>query len=107
MQGHDVDVTRDLTVSCMPRGEEWHCWVTVGQDAGRTTHDVDLTAADVERLAPTATDPTALVRESFEFLLEREPRESILRTFELPDIERYFPEYPAQIRRRMRHSEAD
>ena len=38
---------------------------------------------------------------SFAFLLEREPRESILRQFELPVIERYFPGYEAQIRRRM------
>jgi hypothetical protein len=96
-----VDETRDMTVSCMPGGEGWHCWVSVGQDVGRTTHDVDVTEADLERLAPDATDPTTLVRESFEFLLEREPRESILRTFALPDIARYFPDYEAQIGRRM------
>lgn len=94
-----ADETRDMTVSCMPGGEGWHCWVSVGQDVGRTTHDVDVTAADLERLAPGATDPTTLVRESFEFLLEREPRESILRRFALTDIELYFPDYRAAITR--------
>jgi len=37
------------------------------------------------------------VRRSFAFLLAREPRESILREFELPVIARYFPEYPKAI----------
>lgn len=42
-----------------------------------------------------------LVQTSFEFLLEREAKESILRTFELPVIGRYFPEYEAQIKKRL------
>lgn len=51
-------------------------------------------------LAPGAT-PEALVAESFRFLLEREPPESILRSFELPIIGRYFGDYADEIRRRM------
>ena len=38
---------------------------------------------------------------SFRFLLAREPKESILSRFELPVIERYFPEYPEEIRGRL------
>jgi hypothetical protein len=34
-------------------------------------------------------------------MLEREPRESILREFELPVIGRYFPEYEREIQRRL------
>jgi len=34
-----------------------------------------------------------LVEKSFEFLLAREPNTSILRSFDLPVIGRYFPEY--------------
>ncbi|HET7520901.1 MAG TPA: hypothetical protein VFK61_05095 [Candidatus Limnocylindria bacterium] len=37
--------------------------------------------------------PDRLVEESFRFLLEREPRESILRHFELSVISQYFPEW--------------
>jgi hypothetical protein len=40
-----------------------------------------------------------LVRRSFEFLLEREPPESILRRFDLAVIQRYFPEYDRQFQR--------
>ncbi len=71
--------------------------VTVEEPNGRTVHDVTVTPADVERYAPGA-EPERLLKASFEFLLEREPKESILSRFELPVIERYFPEYPRVIR---------
>ncbi len=38
-------------------------------------------------------DQEQIVRESFEFLLEREPSTSILPEFSLEEIGRYFPEY--------------
>ncbi len=41
-----------------------------------------------------------LVRESFAFLLEREPPTSILSRFSLDVIGRYFPEYSTEIRGR-------
>jgi len=56
---------------------------------------------DLARLAPGHYNPEELVRASFDFLLAREPRESILRQFELPVIERYFPGYDTEIRRQM------
>jgi hypothetical protein len=46
-------------------------------------------------------DLERLVRASFEFLLEREPAASVMRAFSLDVIPRYFPEYPAEIRRRL------
>ena len=45
-------------------------------------------------------DPETLVRASFEFLLEREPVTSILSTFSLDVIGRYFPEYHREMRAR-------
>ena len=41
------------------------------------------------------------VRESFQFLLERESPASILRQFSLSDISGYFPEYPQELARRL------
>ncbi len=40
-----------------------------------------------------------LLRNSFEFLLERESNTSILRAFDLSVIARYFPEYEREISR--------
>jgi len=39
-----------------------------------------------------------LVKKSFEFLLEREPKESILSRFNLRIIKQYFPEFEEEIR---------
>ncbi|MGH9152196.1 MAG: hypothetical protein ACRD03_07350 [Acidimicrobiales bacterium] len=45
--------------------------------------------------------PDEVVRESFAFLLDREPATSILREFELPAISRYFGDYADELRRRL------
>ena len=74
--------------------------VTVEEGASRTVHDVTVTPADITRYAP-GREAEPLLRASFEFLLEREPKEAILRRFDLPVIERYFPEYPRTIRERL------
>jgi len=87
-----------VDVSCTPEAGGWICQVVVGDDARATRHEVRVADAQVDRLDPGAADPTALVRRSFAFLLAREPRESILRSFELEVIGRYFPEWEAEIR---------
>ena len=87
-----------LTVGCQPNVAGWICAVTVGDDAGATHHEVQVTASELERLHPGAHDPEALVRAAFAFLLAREPRDSILRRFDLPVIGRYFPEWETEVR---------
>lgn len=71
--------------------------IIVEEDGSRTTHEVTVTPQHLERYAPGAT-PERLLEASFTFLLEREPKEAILSRFDLPVIERYFPEYPRTIR---------
>jgi len=73
--------------------------VSVVEGDSATSHRVAVATADLERLDPGAADPTELVRRSFEFLLEREPKESILRSFDLTVIGRYFPGWERQLRR--------
>ncbi len=89
-----------VTVHVEPSGNGWKCLVTVEQGGDRTTHTVTVKKADAERWAG-GTEPghvKNLVLRSFEFLLEREPAGSILRTFDLATIQRYFPEYDRLIR---------
>lgn len=90
-----------IAVACRLTPEGFACVVTVGTDADATRHTVLVKQSDLERLAPGHYDPEELVRASFAFLLEREPRESILREFELPVIERYFPGYESHIRHQL------
>ena len=70
--------------------------VVVEDERGSTSHEVTVWPSDIERYAPGAL-PEDLLEASFAFLLEREPKEAILKRFELPVIERYFPEYRALI----------
>jgi len=74
--------------------------VRVIEGAGESAHRVTLTPEDFQRLAGGKGAPEELVRRSFEFLLERESKESILASFDLPVIARYFPEYESEIARR-------
>jgi len=87
-------------VSCSRVRDGWSCDVAIS-DGGRavTTHRVTVAAVDLARLDPGAATPDDLVRRSFAFLLEREPPESILRSFDLTVIGRYFREYESAIRR--------
>jgi hypothetical protein len=88
-------------VTCQPDADGgWRCGVTLGDDAEASSHDVRVDAATLDDLAPGAS-PEELVRTSFEFLLEREPRESIMRQFELPIIGRYFADFRDEVRRRL------
>ena len=88
-------VTR-IDVRCEPDGGGWTCAV----DLGGSRHQVAVAMADLERLSPGAADPEELVRRSFAFLLEREPPSSILGSFDLPVIGRYFPEFERVIKGR-------
>jgi hypothetical protein len=85
------------------RDDGWSCSVVLrehGLDV--STHRVHVGPDDLARLARGAPAPAGLVKESFEFLLEREPPQSILRSFGLMEIGRYFPEFEAEILRRTR-----
>jgi hypothetical protein len=94
-------VSQPLNVVCRGTAEGFACDVVIGTDSAATRHAVLVRHDDLARLAPGHYDPYKLVEASFTFLLEREPRESILRRFELPVIERYFPGYEAWIRGEM------
>ena len=59
----------------------------------QTTHKVTVTHSYYEKLTGKRVAPEMLVEKSFEFLLQREGNTSILSSFELPVISRYFPEY--------------
>jgi hypothetical protein len=74
--------------------------VTVTEGATKTNHEVTLTTPELAKYAPNAR-PEALLSASFEFLLEREPKESILRRFAISDIEKYFPDFASKIRARL------
>jgi hypothetical protein len=70
--------------------------VTV-EGASTTVHSVTVTPEYLQKLTGGHASAETLIEKSFEFLLERENNASILRTFDLLVIQRYFPEYERTI----------
>ncbi len=83
--------------------------VTSGERGGFSVHvEDDVSSRDFDVVVPEdfieahGVSAERLIEESFRFLLEREPKESILQSFALGVIETYFPEYRAELQRRLR-----
>lgn len=66
--------------------------VMVDDEGSSSTHTVTVAASLIEELGDGA-DAEAVIEASFRFLLDREPKESILSRFDLSAIGGYFPEY--------------
>lgn len=73
--------------------------VRVREGRSETTHEVTIARDLMARLGP-GEPAEAFVERCFAFLLEREPKESILRSFDVSVIARYFPEFDREIARR-------
>ena len=78
-----------------------HFRVRVIEGGSESVHQVTLDPKDYAKLAGATVGPDELLRKSFQFLLEREPEESILSRFDLSVISSYFPEYEREIKRRL------
>jgi hypothetical protein len=91
----------EIAVESTERDDSYEFQVTVREGGSQTEHRVTLKKSDYRQLVGEETSPEALVEESFRFLLERESKESILRSFDLLVIGRYFPEYQQEIARRV------
>lgn len=70
-------------------------------DLDGTTHSVTVPDSLIQELDFPEDDLERVVRESFEFLLEREPASSIMREFSLDVIPTYFPEYKDELPKRL------
>jgi hypothetical protein len=89
----DVEVRRTQSQQSQPAFQ-----VTVREGPSQTAHEVTISEADLGRLARPGEEPTAFIERCFEFLLQREPKESIMSTFDISIIDHYFPEFEATIR---------
>jgi hypothetical protein len=90
--------TDRIAVSVRESGDGWLAEVIV-RDPAVTTHRVRVSKAERQRYGG-GREVADLVRRSFDFLLAREPNTSILPEFDLSTIERYFPEYASESKRR-------
>lgn len=72
--------------------------VTIEEKGGRSEHEVILDDGYCQNLTDGKITQEELIKKSFEFLLEREPKESILSKFNLRVIKNYFPEFEEKLR---------
>ncbi len=75
--------------------------VQVTEGDTTTSHEMHVQTDVLDALGLSDDGAERVVRETFAFLLEREPATSILRTFSLADVSRYFPEFPDELRTRL------
>ncbi len=71
--------------------------VTVKEDNSESTHTVMLDDKFHKKITGGIIPKEEVIKKSFEFLLEREPKESILHRFDLRDISKFFPEFEGYI----------
>jgi hypothetical protein len=71
--------------------------VSVQEKETQSQHFVTLDDTYYHLLTQGKITKEDLIKKSFQFLLEREAKESILRTFNLQVIKRYFPEYEKEM----------
>ena len=72
--------------------------VTVAKTS-TTTHTVTVTDQSLSDLSDSNVTKTQLLEFSFRFLLEREPNTSILSSFDINVISRYFSDYKDEVKR--------
>jgi hypothetical protein len=92
-----------IDARCAPSPTGWRCAVTIDDGRGTSSHEVTVATDDAVDLAAAAdaADVERLVYETVAFLLERESKESILRSFDITVVGRYFPEFEYEIRSRL------
>jgi hypothetical protein len=77
-------------------GETLGFEVTLREGNSETRHQVTMLTATCNRLAA-GHPPERVIEAAFRFLLDREPKESILRSFDVRVISRYFPEFEQEL----------
>lgn len=73
--------------------------VVVREGRGESRHEVTMSDATLEKLTGGQHTAEACLEAAFRFLLDREPKESILGRFDVTVISRYFPEFERELPR--------
>src|SRR6266516_7343574 len=83
----------------------WSYHVEVTESDGRgsqTRHEVSMDKEYYEKISTGIIGPEDFVNKSFEFLLKREDKDSILKEFNVKQIREYFPEYEIEMKKTIR-----
>jgi hypothetical protein len=90
----EVDV---IEIRRVAEGDPLDFEVVVGEGRGETRHRVTMSREMCERLTAGKHTPERCLEAVVRFLLDREPKESILARFDATVISRYFPEFEREV----------
>jgi hypothetical protein len=82
-----------IEVKTTRTGDPFEFEVTVREGKGETLHLVTMGKETYQSLTNGKLSPEAAIEAAFRFLLDREPKESILRRFDVAVISRFFPDF--------------
>lgn len=88
-----------IEVRRLGEGDPLEFEVTVRDGGSETAHRVSLSLALQRQFCAGTHTPEQCLDAAFRFLLDREPKESILRRFDVSVIARYFPEFERELPR--------
>jgi hypothetical protein len=86
-----------IKVECVGREEPMRFQVILREGRDATRHNVTLRRETIGRLSCGDRDADKIVEAALRFLLAREPKESILASFDVSVISRYFPEFEREL----------
>lgn len=86
-----------INVKRLEDGDPLRFDVIVREGKGETRHQVTMSHKTLRELTGGAVPPERCVQAAFRFLLDREPKESILSHFDVALITRYFPEFSREL----------
>jgi hypothetical protein len=92
-----------VRVRCTGEHDPRQFEVVVQDPRGTTQYQVSMSHVDFEQLSHGRATANECVRAAFLFLLDREPKESILRRFDVSVIGQYFPEFSQELARYIEH----
>ena len=78
--------------------EGWTFLVELGRGDNLIEYYVDVGREYWTRLTGRRVEPADLVESTFKFLLDKEPKEMIMKKFNLSDVSKSFPQYEGEIK---------
>ena len=71
--------------------------VEIEENSTRTQHEITLEESYYKKLTKEKISKKELIKRSFKFLLEREPKEAILGEFDIEEISQHFPDFEDEV----------
>jgi hypothetical protein len=93
-----------IEVRRVGEGDPLEFEVVIREGRGETHHHVTVSRQTCNRLTAGKHTPERCLEAAFRFLLDREPKESILGRFDVTVISRYFPEFERELPRYLSRS---